>query len=421
MKHLIFLLALGGAALGETPTAIAVRGARVVTVTGATLESGSVLMRNGLIEAVGENITLPPEAWVIDGKGLTVYPGLIDALSVLPAPPPAARPATPAAPPAPIRGPQDRPQTNSWIRAADLLSPADRRLQELRNAGFTTAVVFPGAGIFAGQGAAVNLAGEKGRMIVASPAGQYCALTFRGGGFPNSLMGVMAYIRQVYIDAAYYRDQQQAYERHQPGVPRPDYDRALEGVLESPLVLLPAQDDVDLERMLRFAPDLKAKTVLYGGAAGYRMPDALAASGIPLLVSLKWPEQPREADPDAPVTLRTLELQDQAPSTPAALAKAGARFAFYTDGAAPRDLSAAVRRALDAGLTEAQLIKAFTLDAASIYGLSDRLGSIEKGKIANLVVTEGPLFGEKTKVKFLFIDGVKTEPVPEAPRTGGAE
>jgi imidazolonepropionase-like amidohydrolase len=423
MKKLICLLALGGAAFGETPTAIVVRDARVVTVSGSTLERGTVLVRDGLIEAVGDNVQIPPEAWVIEGKGLTVYPGPIDALSVL-APPaaPAARPTTPpSTPPAPIRGPQDRPQTTSWLRAADLVTASDRRIEELRNAGFTNAVVFPGSGIFAGQGAVVNLAGEKPRMVVASPAGQYGTLTFRGGGFPASLMGVMAYIRQVSIDAAYYQQQKQAYDRRQPGVPRPDYDRALEGVLESPRLLLPAQTDVELERMVRFAPDLKSKIVMYGGAAGYQMPGALAASGIPVLVSLKWPEQPRDADPDAPVSLRALELQDQAPSTPAALAKAGARFAFYTDGTAPRDLPRAVKRAMDAGLTEAEMVKAFTLSAAEVYGVSDRLGSIEKGKIANLVVTEGPLFGEKSKVKFLFIDGVKMEPVPEAPRTGGVE
>src|SRR5207237_3710173 len=139
-------------------------------------------------------------------------------------------------------------------------------------------------------------------------------------------------------------------------------------------------------------------------------------SGTPLLVSLKWPERARDADPDESVSLRTLELWDLAPSSPSALAKAGARFAFYSDGAAPRDIPMAVRRAIQAGLSLADAVRALTLSAAEIYGLGDRLGSIDKGKIANLLVTDGDLFQEKTKVKFAFVEGVKFEsPAAEVP------
>jgi cytosine/adenosine deaminase-related metal-dependent hydrolase len=174
MRYLFGLLALcGAAAAAETPGPVALRDARVVTVSGPTLERGAVLLRDGMIEAVGENLPIPADAWVIDGKGLTVYPGLIDALSV-PGAPAAGAPAPAqrgAAPPPAVRGPEDRPSNASWVRAADAVNAADRRIEEARNAGFTTLVMFPGAGIFAGQGAVVNLAGEKRRMVVASPRG----------------------------------------------------------------------------------------------------------------------------------------------------------------------------------------------------------------------------------------------------------
>jgi imidazolonepropionase-like amidohydrolase len=228
-------------------------------------------------------------------------------------------------------------------------------------------------------------------------------------------MGVLAYIRQVYIDAAHYRAQRDAWERGQPGAARPDYDRALEGVLESPRVLLPAGTKVELERMARFAAELNTPAVLYGAEGGYQAAETLAKARIPVLVNLKWPERARDADPEQRESLRVLELREGAPSTPAALAKAGAPFAFYTGGTAPKEAAKAVRRAMEAGLEESAAVRALTLAPAEIYGMAGRLGSIEKGKIANLVVTEGPLFGEKTRIRYVFVDGAKFEPPPEAP------
>jgi imidazolonepropionase-like amidohydrolase len=433
MNRTILLLLLLMGAVGvqaNPPSAFAIRGARVVTVSGAVLEKGTVLIRDGLIQDVGANVTIPADAWVIDGQGLIVYPGLIDSLSTLglpdaaPAdasagprrPTPATTPAqqTPSQAP-PSRGPEDRPATTSWVRAADLISPTDRRIESARSAGFTNAMTFPARGIFAGQGAVIALAGEKaGEMVIKTPAGMYLTVNTAGAsGYPGSLMGVMAYIRQVYIDAAYYKQARQDYASRPNGTKRPAYDRALEGVLESPRILLPAVRAVEIERMLKFSAELKTPAVLYGGHEAYREVDLLRKTGTPLLVSLKWPERPREADPELTDSLRTLELREQAPSSPAALAKAGCRFAFYTDGVTIRDLPKVIKRALDAGLSRADAVRAFTLSAAEIYGVADRLGSIDKGKIANLVVSDGELFEEKTKIKYIFVDGAKYEPVPE--------
>ena len=421
MRHAIWLFAVV-LARAETPSAIAIEGARVATAAGPVLERATVVLRDGLIEAVGENVALPPDAWVIPGKGLTVYPGLVDALSGLGLPQaesaaPARGPAAPAASPPPprARGPEDRPFTQSWLRAADQVNAADSRIAEARNAGFTSAVVFPTGGIFAGQGARINLAGEKRRLIVEAPAGQYVSFTDRAfAAYPASLMGAIAYVRQVYLDAAHYQLHKQAYER-EAGLKRPDYDRALEGVLESPRLLLPARNAAELDRMVRFAGELKAPAVLYGGHEAYQAAERIAKAGIPVLISLRWPERPREADPDDVEPLRVLELRERAPSSPAALAKAGARFAFYSDGTPLRDMRKAVKKAIDAGLSRADALRALTLGAAEIYRLDRRVGSIEKGKIANLVVTDGDLFEEKTRLKFIFIDGVKFEPVEVQP------
>ena len=425
-------------AQADAPGAIAIRNARIVPVSGPVIPRGTVILRNGLIDAVGADVNVPSDAWTIEGDGLTVYPGLVDALSTLglpdsapamtgtgrggPATTPVAQ-AQPATPPA--RGPEDRPSTTSWLRAADLVRPTDRRIESARSAGFTTAITFPHRGIFAGQGAVIDLAGEKGgQMVVTDNVGQYVTMTSGGfgGGYPGSLMGVIAYIRQIYLDADHYRKAKEFYAAHTRGTQRPEYDRALEGVLESPRVLLPATRRIDVDRMLRFAAELKVKPVLYGLPEGYRSADLLKNSGVPVLVSLKWPERARDSDPEQLDSLQVLEVRDHAPETAAALAKNGVRFAFYADGIDRRaDLLKAVKRAVDAGLSQDDAVRAMTLAPAEIFGVSDRLGSIEKGKIANLVVTRGDLFQDRAEVKYVFVDGNKFEPVeePAAPQGRG--
>ncbi len=413
----------------QTPGAITIRNARVLPVSGPALKRATIVIRGGLIEAVGENIAPPGDAYVMEAEGLTVYPGLIDALSTwgLAEPAPAApssgrrSSSTPqVAPPAtPDAGqPQEeRSPTNCHVRAADLIRPADPRIEAARGVGFTTAASFPMRGVFAGQGVLINLAGEKAAQMVVVPSlGQYVSFSnLSYGVFPSSVMGAIAHVRQVYLDAEHYRLAKERYARSPNGARRPDYDRALEGLLGSTRALLPASRAVEIDRALRLASELRGvDTVIYGLHEGYLSADRLRAAGRPVLVSLKWPERSRDADPDQVESLRTLEMREKAPSTPAALAKAGVKFAFYSDATErPRDLMRALRRALDAGLSPGDALRALTLSAAEIYGVADRLGSIERGKIANLVVTSGELFQEKTEVRCVFIDGLKYEPGAE--------
>jgi hypothetical protein len=433
--------------------AYALRDAKIMRVSGPAIEHGTVVVRDGLIEAVGENLTPPADAWVIDCKGLTIYPGLIDALSnwgLTNTPPPASaagsggrggrgavavvtptpmvNPAVVATNAPPSRGPEDRPSNAAYLKAADQLFPNDRAIETARNGGFTSAVTFPTGNIFSGQGTVIDLAGDRaGDMVIADSVGQLVTIPAggRGGGgrgYPGSLMGVFAYVRQIYLDSEHYKLARSIYEKHPQGLARPAYDRTLEGVLASPRVLLPAVRDVEIERMLAFAKELKVNAVLYGGHEAWRAADSLKKAGVPVLLSLKYPEKPADSDPMAEESLRVLELRDKAPTSAGALAKAGVRFAFYSDGlGAPRDLMQAVKKAVDAGLPADAALRALTLTPAEIYGVSDRLGSIDKGKIANLVVADGDLFADRTRVRYVFVDGGKYEPLPEDPanRQGG--
>jgi hypothetical protein len=428
---------VAGAAFAEAPGTVAIHNARIITVSGPVIAKGTIVLRNGLIAEVGENVAVPADAWVIDGEGLTVYPGLIDGLSTLgmgSAAPTGAQATMPAgggraalaaaAPPSgpPARGPEDRPMTTSWLKAADQVKTSDRRLELARNVGFTSAVTFPKTGIFAGEGAVINLGAERDSdMVIVPSAGQYVTMASNsfGGGFPSSLFGTIAYIRQIYLDADRYKRVKAQYASSPRGLPRPEYDRALEGVIESPRILLPASNTIQIVRMIKFASELKQKTILYGLHDGYKSVDIVKASGLPVLVSLKWPEKARDGDPDEVESMKTLELRDKAPTTPSVLAKNGVLFGFYSDTVdQPRDLFKDLKKAMENGLSSADALKALTLNVAQIYGVADRLGSIEKGKIANLVVTSGELLQERPPVKMVFIDGVKYEPTPEAPAPG---
>jgi imidazolonepropionase-like amidohydrolase len=408
------------AAQAGEPRSFAIKGAKVVPVSGPVLEDATVVVLRGIIVAVGKDAPIPPDAWVIEGKGLTVYPGLIDSftdVAVAASQPTGGGESNPRQQPAISKGPEDRPATTPWKNAADEINLTDPRIESWRNAGFTTTVSAPKVGMFPGQAAILDLAGERaGNLVVKQPVAIPVSLQAPGGfrSYPGSLMGAVAYVRQVWLDTYWSSQAEAAYEKNPRGVERPRYDQTnaalADALAKHAVVLLPGNNTIQISRALRLAAEWKLNAVIYGGQMGYEAAPELAAKKTPVLVNLKWPEAEKDADPDAETTLRTLRFRDRAPSSPAALQKAGVKFAFYSGGiTTPKDLLPAVKKSIDAGLSPEAALRALTLSPAEIFGVADVLGSIEKGKIANLVVTDGDLFDKKTKVKIVFVDGRKFE------------
>ncbi len=430
----IFLLATSPPAFaqGGEPQYFAIRGAKVVPVSAPPIEDATIVVARGVILAVGKEASIPADAWVIEGKGLTVYPGLVDALTDVGLTAPAAQPAEGAAagPPRragePSAGPADRPNSSPWRNAADEVTLADKRIETWRSAGFTTVISAPKTGFFPGQASVLDLGGERpGDLVVKTPVAIPVSTKTIGGfgrEFPDSLMGVLAYEHQVFLDTGWLTKAQAAYEKNPKGAARPRYDRASAALAEAlqahATVLISANSALEIRRALDLADRWKVNAAIYGGQAGYEVADEIAAKKVPVLVNLKWPEAEKDADPDQTPTLRTLRLRDRAPSTPAAFAKAGVKFVFYSgDTPNPKDLLKAVKKSVDAGLAEDAALRALTLTPAELFDVSDRLGSIEKGKIANLVVTDGDLLNEKTKIKYVFVDGRRFEiREPEKPK-----
>lgn len=418
-------------AQGGEPQSFAIRGAKVFPVSGAPIESATIVVSRGVIVAVAKDARIPEDAWIIDGKGLLVYPGLIDSFTDIGL--------SAAVPPTPVNsraerraqggasGPEDRPASTPWRNAADEVSLSDKRIETWREAGFTTVLSAPTGGFFPGQAAVLDLAGERAsELVVKSPVA--IPVTVQpgpgvGGGFPDSLMGGLAYVRQVWLDTEWSTKAQNIYEKNPRGLARPRYDRteaALADALEGhAVVLVPANNAVQIHRALEQLVDRwKVTAVLYGGQMAYEVAPEIAAKKLPVLVNLKWPEGEKDADPDDKPSLSELRFRAKAPSSPAALAKTGAKFAFYSGGiAAPKDILKAVKKSIDAGLAPEVALRSLTLTPAEIFGVADRLGSLENGKIANLLVTDGELFEEKTKIKMVFVDGEKFEvKEPEKPK-----
>jgi len=404
---------------GGEPRAFAIHGAKVFPVSSAPVENATIVVSKGLITAVGTNVTIPPDAWVIDGKGLLVYPGLFDAFTdvALTAPPPAPSGDTPEKPRVISRGPEDRPATTPWRKAADGVNATDPRMETWRAAGFTTVVAAPKGGMFPGQAAVLDLGGERpGELVVKSPVALPVSLQTSGAfrNYPSSLMGAVAYVRQMWLDTNWDTQATALYEKNPRAMERPKYDHSdaaiAEALAKHVVVLLPGNESLQIRRALRLAQEWKFNAVIYGGQMAYELAPEIAAAKTPVLVDLKWPEADKDADPEKTPSLRVLRFRDRAPSAPAALEKAGVKFAFYSGGiSAPKDLLPAVKKAMDAGLSADAALRALTLSPAEIFGVAPVLGSIESGKIANLVVTDGDLFDKKTKVKMVFVDGKKYE------------
>ncbi len=289
----------------------AIVGARIEIGNGKIIEKGTVLLRDGLIEAVGANVKVPPEAEIIKGDGLTVYPGFIDTHVIRGVTPPDAV-ATPdpsydttnGAPP--YMREANRKGIRPELRAGDYLTLTDDITRPARASGFTTELIMPSGGTINGTGALVNLNGLGRRDTLLRP-GIAMSFTFRTAsnaaapgdfaaprGYPGSLMGIMALTRQTLLDAQYYQTLETAFTKG--GSRRAPADEsllALQPVLNGTLpVLFDADSDNEIHRAMKMADEFGFKLMVSGGAEAYKSAGVLAQRKIPVLVSLNFGPEP---------------------------------------------------------------------------------------------------------------------------------
>lgn len=421
----------------DSPGVYAIRDAQIVVSPGKTIPKGTIVIRDGLIADVGENARIPADARIIDGKGITVYPGLIDAYTNLGIAQPQQQEQQGQRGGGRGQAAQLSPEAQQSLAEAALGDPSDSiadevrpggtAIEDARAAGVTSALTSPRQGIFLGRSALINLSSsDASRMAVRAPVSltvQFSTSSGFAGGYPNSLMGTVSYIRQSFYDAIRYRDEMNRYERIKRGVPRPEHNKKLAALLpalrgELP-VLFVANTDGDIRRALNIADEFKLKPMISGALYGYRVADLLKQKNVPVILSVNFPRRPADMSDDDEESLRVLRQRAEVPKGAARLAQAGVKFAFTAGGASPRDFIANVRKAVENGLSKEDALRALTVNAAEILGASEQLGTIEAGKIANLVLASGDLFARETTVKHVFVDGQQFEiKRPETPEPG---
>jgi len=427
----LFAISLFSAFSAEAQTrndVYAITNAKIVTVSGAAIEKGTVVVRDGLIESVGADARVPADARVLDGTGLTVYPGFFDALTNLGLAAPQPRP----------QGGQgggqqqaQTPQSNSnypngmqpEVSVFDQLRGGDAQFEANRNAGFTTALTVGRDGVFNGQSAVINLAGDSvSDLVIKSPFAEHFTFRTVPGAYPASLLGTFSAFRQMLLDAQRLQDWQKMYAANPKGLKRPEMDKSLEALF--PLIngampiVFNANTEREIVRALDLAKEFKLNAIIAGGQEAWKLAPRLKEQNVAVLLSLNFPKRTTSVSPDAdPEDLDTLRFRAETPKGAARLAQAGVRFAFQSGGLANvNDFFTNAAKTTENGLAADAAIRAMTLSSAQILGVDNRLGSIETGKIANLTVVRGDILGKEKTITHVFVDGRLFEQ-KERPRT----
>ena len=390
----------------------AIRNARIVTVSGPVIESGTVVIRDGKIEAVGANVTVPAGAQELDARGLNVYPGMIDLGTALGL----------------VEIEAGAPGTVDLAEVGDMnpnaqaifgINPHSAHVTVTRANGITTVLSSPRGGIISGQAALINLDGTTPReMAVASQAA--LVITFprasAAGGrrefasTPEAASNLneaitardrqIEQLRKLLRDAEAYGKAQDAYARDK-ALPRPDQNVVLAALApyargERPIIMR-ADREVEIRAAVRFCEEMRLqRPIILGGNDAWKIATFLRERSVSVILTGVLDLPNREDD-----------YYDQLYSNAARLQEAGVRFCISTGdtGAQVRDLPYHAGMAAAFGLPRDEALKAVTLYPAQIINAADRLGSIEPGKLANLVITDGDLLEARTHVRHVFIAG----------------
>ena len=443
------------------PPVYAIQGAKIVT-PGATIDRGTLIMRDGLIEAVGAAAAVPADAVVIDGSNLAVYPGLIDMTNTnaveTPAPAPATAPQAQSAAegrgggrgrggnagPAPTWAAAERTKREALLNpefddeAHVKMDGAD--MLRLAAAGITSVLAVPSSGLFRGTSALVNVVAppdlddvsrvagyRRGEIVIASPVAEHVTFDGRGGGpgYPEALLGDIAFVRQAFYDAQWQKAAHAWTAKH-TDQPRPDFDPELDALapaLERRVpVSFQAGELREILRALSMAKEFNLDPIITGGIEADAAAGDLKAANAKVILTLAPPasEDGRGGRGTAELSTRVTRMRQNLPKVPAALEKAGVLYAFSSEGLQnPSDFLRDVSRAVhEGGLTEDQALRALTVTAAKIAGAADRVGSLAKGQIANVILVEGDLFSDQAKIRRVFVDGRPVDLTPP-PGQGG--
>ncbi len=394
----------------NTPQNYALTGGTVHVGAGTVLENATILIRDGSITRVGTDFEPPADVRRVDVSGKIVYPGFIDAYREVELDSDASKQG----------GSHWNPYIVPQLGVARDVKLDRSKDEQLRAAGITAQLLAPKAGIIKGTSALVltaDVAHPSG--IVRTSLAQHLRLTVPFGRnrdqYPNSPMGAVALARQTMLDADWYSRVWRAFRGNRT-LPRPEHDAALEALQPyldgEHLVIVDAANELYALRADAFAREFGLKIALRGSGNEYRRLAEIQQTGRPLILPVDFPKPPNVATPELALNA-TLEAQMHwylAAENPGRVAAAGIPFAFTTDGLkSPNEFLKAIRKAVKRGLSAEQALAALTSSPAEMFGVSDLVGTIEAGKIANLVVASDDLFAGDGKIVATWVDGREFE------------
>ncbi len=394
----------------HTPNVFALTNARIVVSPGNTINNGTLVIRDGLIEAVGTNIIPPADALVKDMKGKSVYSGFIDLWAET----------SVASKDAPQGAVHWNPQVRSWYDAASSFKYDEKSAEKLRSQGFVIANVVPSAGIFRGKSAVVTL-GENTRSGNVIKPNVAQVMSYRksrdlGGSYPASLMGTISLIRQTFYDADWYERARFAYSDNSNSQMRPEINLALAALLDAGKgrqpVIFEANDEIDFLKSFSIAREFGLNLWMKGSGHEYRRLQAIKDTGVPVIVPLNFPSLP---DVEAPEQAMSMSLQnlrhwDLAPENPARLVESGITIAFTATGTeSNQPFYEQVKKAVERGLAREDALAALTVIPARLLGIDNLYGSLHKGMAACFIVASSNLFNAETKIEEVWIEGIQYE------------
>ncbi len=389
----------------------AIVGATVVIAPGRRIEDATIVIRDGVIQAAGSNVEVPAGARWWPAEGLTVYAGLIDAAVMVDLADGAFGTG---------EGAHWSARVHPEVSMAEQPGPGAATRETLRGLGFTAAAVYPSKGIFRGSGAVIALADDDQHVLSYDDhAAMAVGFDYRDRSdrtYPRSLMGAIAMIRQTLYDAQWHAMCVRIWREDPAGHEPPARADALAALADVIIGRQPVQFDVsdehDALRAARLAEEFELEALLLGSGLEFRRLDEILATGLPVIVPLNYPQRPAVSSPleADDVSLREMMTWEQAPTNPRRLLDAGATVALTTHRLTNRgDFPAALAKAIAHGLAEDEALAALTTTPAALLGLDDVMGTIEAGKVANLVVVEGSLFEKKPKIRDTWINGRRYE------------
>jgi imidazolonepropionase-like amidohydrolase len=387
-----------------------IRGGKLLTVSHGVIENGVVVLQNGRITYAGTaaGARTPADAKVIDATGMTVYPGLVDMQTDLGLVEIEAEPMT-------VDKVEPSDEITPQMHVYDAFHAESQRIPVTRVNGVTNALILPAeTNTLPGQGSFVQLAGrDRDEMVlvedIAMPLNfgpeQRRSVRFGAGGggqYPSTRMGEIAQMRQAFYDAQDYRRSIDDYQRKSSGGDKkatpPKRDMKLEALLpyldgKRP-VIVGAEEGSDVKTAMRLAEDFKLKVILNHVTHAQGILDEVASYKVPVIVGPIY-DFPKET-----------ERYDAIYKVPAELHKRGVKIAFASyDSQYTRNLAYEAGYAVAFGLPYDEALRAITLNPAEMLGLADQLGSLDAGKLGNVVVANGDPLDVKTDVKHVFIAG----------------